>query len=386
MIRHLDSILKKHIQTFREAIILLGARQVGKTTILKRLFPKAQYITADNESVRLILARHDISSYRQLIHTNSEIVILDEIHQLPDPGRTAKIIFDQIPHLKIILTGSSALNIKNKATESLAGRKIDYHLFPLTLSEYLIQKEIIPKLSFPVLPFLDHQIPLKKIYPFDISAVIDHSLIYGLYPAIMSHQDKEAYLKNLADSVIFKDLLDLSLIENRPAAANLLKLLALQIGSLVNFSELANRLSIDVKTVKKYIYLFETSFIIFPLYPFSQNPRLEISKMPKIYFYDTGLRNSLIDLFQPVGSRADTGSLFENFVISEILKANLYGNFGYKMNFWRTKQGSEIDLVLSKNDKLWGIEIKYSPKRENIAFKNRYQKAKVLTITKTNFL
>lgn len=308
--------------------------------------------------------------------------VIDEIHKLTDPGLAAKIIYDQMPGYKLVITGSSAFNIKNKASESLAGRKIEYHLHPLTFSEYLVQKEITGGFSN---LFLD-KFENEKFYPFDLRSILDNVLVYGLYPETITRPSDSLYLTNLVDSVVFRDLLDLRLIENRDGALNLLKLLAHQIGSLVNYSELSSRLGMDVKTVRRYINLFEQSFIVFSLLPYSTRKRDEIGKSPKIYFYDLGLRNALIENFQPVSNRVDGGHLFENFIISEVLKTNYYCDFGYKLNYWRTKQGSEIDLVLSKNNgELRGIEIKSSSRVGGTAFINRYPQAKVITVTRENF-
>lgn len=332
--------------------------------------------------VKEVLNRYDPAAYRQIFKPEAEYIIIDEIHQLNNPGLAAKIIFDQIPQYKLIITGSSAFNIKNKTTESLAGRKIEYHLYPLTFSEFLMQKGILNDFSY---LFLD-KFEEDHFYSFDLVSILDNLLIYGLYPEMLSRPSDSVYLTNLVDSVVFKDLLDLSLIENRQGAFNLLRLLAHQIGSLVNYTELSSRLGMDVKTIKRYISLFEQSFIIFSLSPYSIQKRDEIGKMPKIYFYDLGLRNALIENFQPINNRSDGGYLFENFIIFEVLKTNYYGNFGYKLNYWRTKQGSEIDLVLSSsNNELKGIEIKTSNRFGGQAFLNRYPQAKVTTINKQNF-
>lgn len=387
-VRHLDRILLAHVQELREAVVLLGARQVGKTTILRKLFPGAYYITADNEHVRAILDRYDISAYRELIVPTERYLVIDEIHLLKDPGRAAKIIYDQIPSIRLFLTGSSSFWIKNRATESMAGRKIDYHLFPLTISEYLVQTGSMTDLFYPVLRHIDTgpNFPDERIYPFDMEAITNNLMRYGSYPALIEHPQKEAYLKNLVDSVVFRDLLELSLIDNRIAARNLLRLLAYQIGSLVNVNELAGRLHIDAKTVRRYINLFEQSFIIFSLSPYMKAGRKEIGKMQKIYFYDCGLRNALIENFQPMDRRADTGQLFENLVISEVYKGNSYGSFGYALHFWRTTDGSEVDLVLTKGDSLIGFEIKTSVKHTNRAFLTRYPQAKLFVVTMNNFL
>lgn len=380
--RFLDSKLENHFQKYKEVLVLLGARQVGKTTILKKIFPQAQYLSVDTDPVRNVFNRFDSNAYKQILKPDAKYVVIDEIHKLSDPGRTAKIFYDQIPEHRLIITGSSAFNIKNKATESLAGRKIEYHLYTLTFSEYLFQKGIVDTLSN---LFLD-RFEKNKVYSFDLGSILDNVLIYGLYPEMIARPSDNVYLTNLVDSVVFKDLLDLSLIENREGAINLLKLLAHQIGQLVNYTELSTRLGMDVKTIKRYINLFEQNFIIFKVLPYSTKRRDEIGKMPKIYFYDLGLRNALIENFQPINNRSDSGQLFENFIISEVLKTNYYGDFGYKMNFWRTKQGSEIDLVLSKTDgELRGIEIKSSARVGGVAFLNRYPQSKVITINKQNF-
>ncbi len=388
VIRHLDQALSTHFRTYKQVLMLLGARQVGKTTILKRIFPDAHYLPVDNEPIKTALNRYDPAVYRQLLRPDKKTIILDEIQRLTDPGLAAKIFYDQLPDYQLIVTGSSALNIKNKMSESLAGRKIEYQLFPLSFSEYLVQKEITDKLNFLFLPDIDsgESIDDRKIFPFDMQAILDSVLIYGLYPGLVEQPNDQLYLKNLVDSVIFRDILDLSLLENRPAALNLLKLLAYQIGSQVNFSELANNLSVEVKTVRKYITLFEQSFIIFTLLPFTSRKRDEIGKMPKIFFYDVGIRNALIDNFQPLSSRADAGQLFENFIVSETIKANRYGRFDFKLNYWRTKQGSEVDLVLTKSGKEpIGIEIKSRSQRVNKAFRSRYPKSKLVLINRFNF-
>lgn len=386
-IRHLDQALANHFTKYKEVLVLLGARQVGKTTILKRIFPGAHYLIVDNEPVKNALERYDPAVYRQLLSTDSDVVVVDEIHKLSDPGRAAKIFFDQLPQYKLIITGSSAFNIKNKASESLAGRKIDYHLYPLSLSEYLVQNGLEKTLSFRPIENLSKGEKLGEIVKsYDYKAVLNNILVYGLYPAMQSHPSDSAYLTNLVDSVVFKDLVELSLLENKSAALSLLKLLAYQIGSQINYAELATKLNIGARTVKRYIELFEQSFIIFTIKPFSLRKRDEISKMPKVYFYDTGLRNALINNFEPVESRGDAGQLFENFIVSEFLKYNYYGNFGYSFNYWRTKSGSEVDLILSKSGQgMIAVEIKSKNRRVNQAFKFRYPESRTVVISKDNY-
>lgn len=181
-------------------------------------------------------------------------------------------------------------------------------------------------------------------------------------------------------------LVELSLLENKSAALSLLKLLAYQVGSLVNYAELASKLSIGARTVKRYIELFEQSFIIFTIKPYSSRKRDEIAKMPKVYFHDVGLRNALINNFEPIENRGDAGQLFENFVMSEFLKYNYYGNFGYSFNYWRTKSGSEVDLVLSKPEHgTIAVEIKSKSQRINRSFISRYPKSRIAVVSKDNY-
>jgi len=387
IIRHLDQALTSHFTKYKEVLVLLGARQVGKTTILKRIFPNAHYLIADNEPIKNALERYDPVVYKQFLNTSSGMVVLDEIHKLSDPGRAAKIFFDQLSEYKLIITGSSAFNIKNKASESLAGRKIDYHLYPLSLSEYLVQNGLEKELSFRPMENLLKGVKAGEVFKqYDHKALLNNILVYGLYPAMQTHPNDSVYLTNLIDSVVFKDLVELSLLENKSAALSLLKLLAFQVGSLVNYAELAAKLGIGAKTVKRYIELFEQSFIIFTIKPYSSRKRDEIAKMPKIYFHDTGLRNALINNFEPIEERGDAGQLFENFIVSEFLKYNYYGNFGYSFNYWRTKSGSEIDLVLSKPDhETFAVEIKSKSGRVNQAFISRYPESKMVVISKDNY-
>jgi len=385
--RHLDQTLKNHFSKYKEVLVLLGARQVGKTTLVKKIFPEADYLVVDNDPVRNALERYDPAVYRQLLSVGSQYTVIDEIHKLTDPGRCAKIFYDQMGERRLVITGSSAFNIKNKATESLAGRKIDYHLFQLTLSEYLVQDGLEKELSLSPIEKLIRGEKLEKIFKnYDHQAILANLLVYGSYPAMLSHHRDAVYLTNLIDSVVFRDLVELSLLENKTAALSLLKLLAYQIGSLVNYAELAAKLGVGAKTVKRYIELFEQSFIVFSVRPYSTRKRDEIAKMPKVYFYDLGLRNALINNFESLETRGDVGSLFENFVIAELLKYNYYGDFGFDFNYWRTKGGSEVDLVLNKpGGEIIAVEIKNRSKRINRSFIERYPRSRMVVVSRENY-
>lgn len=382
-IRHLDKTIITHFDTYRQALVLLGARQVGKTTLLKRLFPKAHYLLLDNEHTKQILESYDLNTYRQILGKH-QFIILDELHLLTNPGRAVKIIYDQLPSTKLIVTGSSSFHIKNKTSESMAGRKIEYHLYPLTFAEYLAQTKVEPTLNTNMLDrLISNTTPLPRA--FSPSEIAKNAMLYGLYPELITLPQDTTYLSNLADSVVFKDILELNLIDNQTKAKQLLKLLAYQIGNLVNYSELSNKLDLDQRTVKKYIDIFEQSFIIYRLYPYSTRTRNELTKAPKIYFWDLGLRNAIINNFDPLSLRPDAGALFENFIITEIHKLNTYTQSGYQLHYWRTKAGSEIDLVLTKSNSLYACEIKLNSGRVTSAFASRYPHAKTLLVTLKNF-
>ncbi|MEK7649137.1 MAG: ATP-binding protein [Patescibacteria group bacterium] len=383
--RHLDSVIQSHFDRHKgQTLLLLGARQVGKTTLLKRIFPTAQYLLLDNDPVRKNFETYDINTYRQFINP-TDTVIIDEIQLLPDPGRAAKIIHDQMPQVKLIVTGSSALHIKNRSSESLAGRKIDYHLFPFTFAEYLYQIGIEEHLSDEFFSRLMSGHLNPRAHLFDLRATLSRILTVGLSPYLIDHPNNVEYLKELATSAIFKDILELDLIEDRRMAADLLRLLAYQIGNLINYSELASRLGADRRTVMRYISIFEQSFILFRLTPFTGNRRDEIGKAPKIYFFDVGLRNAIINDFSDPFLRRDFGALFENFIISEVYKHNAYSDNECQMAFWRTTQGAEIDLILRHGEQLIACEIKGTQRRVPVAFRNRYPHAQMLMMTPENF-
>lgn len=388
MKRHLDLKIKEHFKQYKQVLILLGSRQVGKTTLVKKIFPQADYFLVDNLPIQRILESYDIESYKTLINQDTKEIIIDEIHLLADPGRAVKIIYDQLEDIRIIITGSSSFHIKNKTGESLAGRKIDYNIYPLTFSEYLQQKGIEKELNFNILEKVvsAQEITGKNaLYKFDLQNILHKVLIYGTYPHLVKNANNERYLLNFVDSLIFKDILELDLIEDKKLAKNLLKLLAFQIGNLINYAELANSLNADQRTIKRYIEIFEQSFIIFRLHPYAKNKRDEISKMAKIYFYDIGVRNALIGDFSELNARADKGALFENFIISELIKQASYLENKAKFYYWRTKQGSEIDVVMESGQSLIGVEIKYQARAVNRAFLNRYPEAKLKLITPNNF-
>ncbi len=379
MFRILKEQLKQSIG--KDVLLLIGPRQVGKTTLLKSLFPKALYINLDlGNYVDILNSRNlDLIKKRLLNTSVSDLIILDEFQRLKDPGLIAKIIHDELPQIHLIITGSSALELTFKASESLAGRKRTFCLYPLALSEKLVQSKKLSKQN------------LKKHINFNLfeSSLFEgnilESLRYGMLPELLNRpQNKEIYLLEYIDSVLLKDIYYLNLIKNTDKIMALLKLLSYQIGQLTSILELSSRLHISRKTVENYLYILERNFIIFSLSPFTKKRRDEIGKTKKFYFYDLGIRNAIINDFSPVEYRNDFGNIFENFVISELIKLNDYYNLRYQMYYWRTKQGSEVDLILEKDNKLKAIEIKTYQKNFSKAFLNTYRQAQTFVVTLNN--
>ena len=386
--RHLTNTIKHHLATRKEAIVLTGPRQVGKTYLLNQLFPQAIYFTTDDQQMRSLFDSYSLVAYRQIM-PDQGIIILDEVQNLSDPGRAGKLIYDNFPNIHLIITGSAGLTIKNKHTESMAGRATSLELLPLTLSELLAQLEAPGEtLNWRIWDHLTggRNVPTVPIHTYDPAQMWERVLLYGLYPALINHADPRQYLLDLIERTIFRDLLDLSLISDKKIALNLLTLLAHQIGGLVSYEELATRLQIDARTVKHYLNVFEESYLIYRLYPYSLRQRNELTKRPKIYFYDTGIRNALIQSFSSLTLRDDVGQLFENFVVMEAVKAQNYHAPQAKLNYWRTKAGSEIDLVIQLENELIGVECKWHQGRLNTAFKVRYPQAIVKTVTRDNLI
>ena len=390
--RLLQKPLKDHFKKFKQAILLLGPRQAGKTTLLKHVFPKALYLLVDEKPVKSALETYSATTYKAFIK-DADTVIIDEAHLLSDPGRMAKILYDQLPDLRLILTGSSSLRIKNRTAESMAGRAIDYFLYPLTFGEMLYQLEVEDDANKFI---LEKIMEAKAALPafvgrYDLNFWLNQTLKYGSYPEVinLSYDAKEEYLRNLADKAIFKDIVELNLISNRQVARKLLVLLAYQVGNIINYVELSRMVGASIPTVQRYIEIFEQSFILFRVYPFTKNKRKEITKSPKIYFWDVGLRNALLNNFADMQMRGDVGSLFENFIVSEIKKEVAYKYRNFVVNYWRSKQGSEVDVILSEpgTGTIYACEIKYTKEKARFpkTFTNLYPQAKTYLINSSNF-
>jgi hypothetical protein len=247
-----------------------------------------------------------------------------------------------------------------------------------------VQKGIEQDLNFNILENIISDRP-SKANLFSKEDILSDILLYGLYPERMRFKNPRNYLLELADSAIFKDIVELNLIENRSKAKELLKLLSYQIGNLISYSEIASKLSLDRRTVERYIDIFEQSYVVFRVYPYSKNKRDELGKMPKIYFHDLGLRNALIDDFNFSNLRLDFGAIFENFIMSELRKSISYQQSDFKINFWRSRSGAEMDIILSNSVELYGVEVKWQERRISAVFLDRYPHAQVKVISKKNF-
>ena len=339
-----------------KAIILLGPRQSGKTTliqaILERSGEKHLMLNADEPDVRELLQEATSTRLRTIIGVH-RIVCVDEAQRIPNIGLTLKLMTDQIPDVQVIATGSSSLELNASIAEPLTGRKFEYRLYPLSFAELAAHHGLMEERRF-----------------------LDHRLIYGSYPEIVTSAGQEEELvRLLADSYLFKDLLNLDGIKKPALLEKIVKALALQIGSEVSFHEIGQLTGSDSHTVERYIDLLEKVFVLFRLPAYSRNVRNEIKKGKKIYFIDNGIRNALIGNFLPLASRTDVGALWENYLVSERLK--LIRNEGIYASgfFWRTTQQQEIDYVEEREQNMSAYEFKWNPKKKRTGFPKTFLRA-----------
>lgn len=348
-----------------KAIVVVGARQVGKTTLLKEILKDKEYLflDADDPSIRNLLESPNTEEIRTFIGKH-KYVFLDEAQRIQGIGLTLKIITDQFKGVQLFVSGSSSFDLGNALNEPLTGRKWEYELFPITWEEYE-----------------------NKIGFIKSEQQIENRLLFGLYPEVINNQGKEREtLKNLVSSYLYRDILAFSDIRKPEVLEKLLQALALQIGSEVNYNELSNLVGINKITVQKYVEILEKGYIIFKINSFNRNIRNEIKLNRKIYFYDNGIRNMLIGNFNQLDLRVDKGALWENFLVSERRKQNLYKDTFAKMYFWRTKQQQEVDFVEEKNGEISAFEFKWSNKKVKFPknFIDTY-KAKGMLIDRNNF-
>lgn len=368
--RALVNQIINRLKQSNKIIILYGARQVGKTTMIKWLlkneFSKILEINADQKKYHDILSSTDLHQIKRLI-SGYQLLFIDEAQRIPNIGLNLKIIYDNIPELKVIATGSSSFELANRISEPLTGRTWTYTLYPISVLEWRETKT-----------------------PFEIEEMLPEFLTFGMYPEVFSYKndlDKMDYLKELINSFLYKDLLDLSQIKNSGKIFDLLRLLAYQIGSPVSYNELGKKLGLSTDTVISYIDLLEKVFVIYRLSGFSKNLRKEVTKNKKIYFYDVGVRNAFIEDFTSPEIRNDIGHLWENFIISERIKRNHYLRKHSIPFYWRTYTGAELDYIEQGAGKLKGFEIKWGNKvaKAPKSWVENYPEADFNTINTINF-
>jgi len=364
-LRTLENKIKEKINSGK-AVIIVGARQVGKTTLVRKVLENTNYLFLDGDdpTIRNMLSNPNTGQIKAILAGN-KTVFIDEAQRIEGIGLTLKIITDQFNDVQLFISGSYSFDLENKLNEPLTGRKWEYELFPITWEEYE------NKLGF-----------LKA------EQHLENRLLYGFYPDILNNQGNEReVLKNLVNSYLYRDILAFSEIRKPEILEKLVQALALQIGSEVNFNELSQIVGINKNTVQKYIEILEKGYIIFRLNSFSRNVRNEIKRNRKIYFYDNGVRNMIIGNFNPIDLRPDKGALWENFLISERRKQNIYKDTFAKMYFWRTKQQQEIDFVEEKEGVITGYEFKWNEKKKPKlpeTFVKTYN-AKAQVINRVNF-
>jgi predicted AAA+ superfamily ATPase len=334
------------LKTGQKIVVIYGARQTGKTTLAKKVIEelghKTLLINADQQKYIDVLSSRNLNKLKALTD-GYEMVFIDEAQRIPDIGINLKIMNDELPALKIIATGSSSFDLAKQITEPLTGRKKVFKLLSISQQELLAQQN-----------------------KFELASRLNEFLVYGSYPEVaitVGLKEKQEIIEEIGNSYLLKDIIELTNIKYPNKARDLLRLLAFQVGSQVSIQELSNSLKLNHETVNAYITLFEKSFIVFRLSGFSRNLRKEVSKMDKIYFWDTGIRNLLINNFSSLDFRNDQGQLFENFIISERLKYLSNNRISANTYFWRTYTGSELDYVEEKEGKLSGFEIKYGKKK-----------------------
>jgi predicted AAA+ superfamily ATPase len=360
-----DKLLKKGLP--RKVLVLLGARQTGKTTLVENALPadaRILSLTGDDPSTINMLESASLESLKLRL-ADCDVVFIDEAQRIPNIGVIAKLIADNIKGVRLILTGSSSLELAEGTYESLTGRKRELHLFPISWKELT-----------------------KNTGAVNAAAQLQTRLVYGMYPEVITSPGREMeVLRELVNSYLYRDLLNFGGIRKPRLLEKILQALAWQIGSEVSLTEVAQLVDADKATVEAYIDLLEKSFIIFRLNPLSRNMRNEIRKFSKVYFWDNGVRNMLVSHLADAGMRDDTGKLFENFMIAERMKKLSYTQSVAKSWFWRTQSQQEIDYVEELNGKFNAVEIKWNPKTK-VKFPNSFIEAyqpDMLVVNQNNF-
>ena len=322
-----------------KAILLFGPRQSGKSTLIEKILSDKDhlYLNGDDADVREILTNTTAAKLKNVIG-QKKILFIDEAQRIPNIGLTLKLFTDQIKDVQVIATGSSAFELSSQVNEPLTGRKYEFMLYPLSFEELVQHHGLVGE-----------------------RRLIEHRMLYGYYPEIVIKSGEEPeLLKLLAGSYLYKDLLMLEQVKKPLILEKLIKALALQVSSEISYQELGQTIGSDSKTVDKYIDLLEKTFVVFRLPAFSRNVRNEIKKGKKVYFFDCGIRNAVINNFKPLDARTDVGALWENYVMAERMKFLRYNQKDVDQYFWRTTQQQEIDLIEDDGEQLSAFEFKWN--------------------------
>ena len=332
-----------------KVLLLIGARQIGKTTLLKQVLQncteKSLWLNADESDVKRKLENATTSTQLLQLFGNAKLIVIDEAQQVEDIGLKLKLVIDTNPELQIIATGSSAFELLQKSNEPLTGRKKEYHLYPISFSEMVRHTSLLTE-----------------------QRLLENRLIYGSYPEVINNPGNEKeVLKEITNSYLYKDVLRYDGIKKASLIDKLLVALALQVGSEVSYNELAKTIgNINSTTVEKYVDLLEKAFVVYKLPALSRNLRNEIKKGKKIYFYDNGIRNAIINNFNPLALRNDKGALWENFLISERMKKNSYAKHYCNTYFWRTFDQAEVDYIEEYDGALHVFEFKWKTNNKKV--------------------
>lgn len=353
----------------KKVIIIFGARQVGKTTLVKNILKEFQedgeYLNCDEPDIRRNLTDKTSTELKAFIG-NKKLVVIDEAQRVKNIGLTLKLLHDNFPEIQIIATGSSSFDLSNEIVEPLTGRKYEFHLYPFSMKE--------------LMTYYSNK---------DAMRIIERRVIFGMYPDVVLNEGSlaEEIIKNIANSYLYKDILAFQSVKNSEILDKLLQLLALQLGQEVSYTEISQSLGIDKNTVANYVEILEKAFIIFRLPPFSRNIRNELKKLRKIYFYDNGIRNALINNFNMPELRNDIGGLWENFMINERMKWNQQRALSYNSYFWRTHSQQEIDYLEESGGKIEAFEFKWKKNRciAPKVFMETYENSTFRCVSRENF-
>lgn len=354
------------------AVLIFGARRVGKTMLIKQITDgfagKTMMLNGDDMDIQALLGDSSIANYQRLF-SDVELLVIDEAQNIPDIGKKLKLIVDEIPGIKVIASGSSSFDLKNKTGEPLVGRATQFFLTPFSQAE-LSQTENV----------------------LDTRRNIETRLIYGSYPDVVlakSNVIREEYLRDLVDAYLLKDILSIDGLKNSSKMRDLLRLLSYQTGSEVSYDELGRQTGMSRNTVERYLDLLSKVYVIYRIGGFSRNLRKEVAKAGKWYFYDLGVRNAVINNFSPLAVRQDIGAIWENYIISERMKRNYNLRLNHELFFWKTYDRQEIDLVESASDmSLEAFEIKWGDKHPKcpVAFANAYPDATFTVLNRDNYI